>query len=68
MFQKTKGIFSAIHNDEKGSYFVEMALVLIGVGLTVFVAASGLSTNGIVPKYNSITTEITNVAVPDLTP
>jgi len=68
VFQKAKGILTSIHNDEKGSYFVEMALVLIGVALTVFVSASGLSTNGIAPKYTSITTEITNVAVPDLTP
>jgi len=68
MFQKAKGILNAIHHDQEGSYFVEMALVLIGVGLTVFVAASGLSTNGIVPKYNSISTEIQAVTVPDLTP
>jgi len=68
MIQKLKGILAEIHKDEKGSYFVEMALVLVGVGLTVFVAASGLATNGIVPKYTGISTEIQGVSVPDLTP
>ena len=64
MFQKAKGILTAIHNDEKGSYFVEMALVLIGVGLTVFVAASGLANNGIVPKYTDIKTYISGINTP----
>jgi len=68
MLRNAKAILTAIHKDQKGSYFVEMALVLIGVGLTVFVAASGLSTNGIVPKYNDISTQIQAVSVPDLTP
>ena len=68
MFKKAKGFFEELHNDQKGSYFVEMALVLIGVALSVFVAAGGLATNGIVPKYTAITTQIQAVTVPDLTP
>jgi hypothetical protein len=57
-----------LFNEEKGSYMVEMALVLVGVALTVFVAASSLSTDGIVPKYESIKNEVLSVPVPDLTP
>ena len=68
MLQRARGLLCAIHRDQKGSYFVEMALVLVGVGLTVFVAASGLATNGIVPKYTGMSTEIQGVSVPDLTP
>ncbi|KJS02166.1 MAG: hypothetical protein VR68_03910 [Peptococcaceae bacterium BRH_c4a] len=64
MFQKSKEILTAIHHDQKGSYFVEMALVLIGVGLTVFVAASGLANNGIVPKYTDIKTYISGINTP----
>ena len=66
MLQRARGLLCAIHRDQKGSYFVEMTLVL--VGLTVFVAASGLATNGIVPKYTGMSTEIQAVSVPDLTP
>lgn len=66
MIKKIKGFAKALHGDEKGSYFVEMALVLIGVALAVFAAASGLATNALVPKYNAITTEIQGVTVPDL--
>jgi Flp pilus assembly pilin Flp len=61
-------MFTALYKDQRGSYFVEMALVLIGVALAVFTAASGLANNGVVPKYTAITTEIQNVTVPDLTP
>lgn len=63
-----KSLMSNLHNNQKGSYFVEMALVLIGVALTVFVAASGLSNNAITPKYNGISTEIQSVPVPNLRP
>ena len=68
MFKKAKRILAGIHGNQSGSYMVEMALVLIGVALTVYTAASGLSNNAIVPKYNSISQEIQNVTVPDLTP
>lgn len=68
MIKKLKCIVNTLHNDQKGSYFVEMALVLIGVALTVFVAASGLSNNAITPKYNGISTEIQSVPVPNLRP
>jgi Flp pilus assembly pilin Flp len=68
MFKKGAAVLKS--NSPKrggGSYFVEMALVLVGVALAVFTAASNLSTNGIVPKYNSITTEMpgANSAGPD---
>lgn len=68
MFKKAKGFLGELHNDQKGSYFVEMALVLIGVALAVFTAANTLATSGIVPKYTEITTKIQAVNVPDLTP
>ncbi|NTW06149.1 MAG: hypothetical protein HGA27_08555 [Peptococcaceae bacterium] len=65
---KVIGSIAKLINEEKGSYMVEMALVLVGVALTVFVAASSLSTDGIVPKYESIKNEVLSVPVPDLTP
>ncbi len=68
MLKKAKDLLVRIHREESGSYMVEMALVLVGVALTVFLAASTLSTDGIIPKYNDITDEIKDVAVPDLTP
>lgn len=68
MFSKAKKVFQQLHREETGSYMVEMALVLIGVALATFMAASNLSSGGIVPKYDAIRTEITNVAIPDLTP
>jgi hypothetical protein len=61
-------LISKLTCEENGSYMVEMALVLVGVALTVFVAASSLSTDGIVPKYESIKNEVLSVPVPDLTP
>ena len=68
MFQKARDFVVSIHKDENGSYMVEMALVLIGVALTVYAAASSLSTDAIVPTYNSIATELESVDVPNLTP
>ena len=68
MFKKAKGFLEVLHRSEEGSYMVEMALVLIGVALTVYAAASGLSNDAIVPTYNSIATELESVEVPDLTP
>lgn len=68
MHKKAKGLVAVLNRDQRGSYFVEMALVLIGVAMAVFFSASNLSTNGIAPKYSEITTEIQNVDVPDLTP
>jgi len=68
MFKKSIGVLNVLHGNESGSYFVEMALVLIGVALAVFSAANSLSTGGIVPKYNAITTEINSAAVPDIGP
>ncbi|MFZ5648130.1 MAG: hypothetical protein ACOY30_10990 [Bacillota bacterium] len=68
MLKKVKGFVVALHNNERGGYFLEMALTLIGVGLAIYGAASGLSNNGIKPKYDSITTEVSGVSVPDLTP
>lgn len=66
MVKKVKEMLVALHDDEGGSYFVEMALVLIGVAFVVFTAASGLADDGIVPKYDAISTEIQSVSVPDL--
>lgn len=66
MIKKVGSLVKALHRDEKGSYFMEMALVLIGVALAVFSAANELASNALVPKYNSITTEIQNVTVPNL--
>lgn len=68
MFKMAKVFAASIHHDQGGSYFVEMALVLIGVALSVFLAASGLATNGIVPKYEDITNWIDSVDVPEPTP
>ena len=68
MLFKFKNLVVELNKDQGGSYFVEMALVLIGVAFVVFTAASGLATNGIVPKYTGMTTEITSVPVPDLNP
>ena len=68
MFKTVKNLTVKLHQDQGGSYFVEMALVLIGVALVVFTSASGLATNGIVPKYTGISTEIQSVSIPDLTP
>ncbi|MCL6478986.1 MAG: hypothetical protein K6T65_11310 [Peptococcaceae bacterium] len=66
MFQKAKGILAELHQNEGGSYFVEMALVLIGVAFVVFNSAAGLATDGIAPKYDDITTRIQGVTVPTL--
>ncbi|HBV98025.1 MAG: hypothetical protein JL50_01040 [Peptococcaceae bacterium BICA1-7] len=66
MTKKAKKVMVALHEDQGGSYFVEMALVLIGVAFVVFNAASGLANDGIVPKYNNISTQIQGVAVPSL--
>lgn len=68
VIKKVKNVLLLFHNEEKGSYMVEMALVLVGVALTVFMAASNLSTEGIIPQYEAITDEVKGVAVPDLTP
>lgn len=68
MFIKAKRYLANLHNDQSGSYMVEMALVLIGVALTVYGAAAGLSNNAIVPQYNTISTRIQAVNVPSLTP
>jgi len=66
MFKKAKEMLVALHEDQGGSYFVEMALVLIGVAFVVFNAASGLANDGIVPKYTGITEKIKDVIVPTL--
>ncbi len=66
MIKKVRGFAEALHRDEKGSYFVEVALVLIGVALAVFTAANGLASNALVPKYSEITNKISNVSVPNL--
>ena len=68
MYQKAKKFMAKVHKEENGSYMVEMALVLIGVALTVYAAASGLASDAIVPAYDGITTELGSVDVPDLTP
>ena len=67
MIKKVKEMLVALHEDQGGSYFVEMALVLIGVAFVVFTAASGLANEGIVPQYNDISAEIQDVEV-NLTP
>ena len=64
MFKKAKGFLGELHNDQKGSYFVEMALVLIGVALAVFTAANTLATGGIAPKYTEIKDYILTVHTP----
>jgi hypothetical protein len=66
MFKKAKSILAELHQNEGGSYFVEMALVLIGVAFVVFNAASGLASEGIAPKYTEIQGKIENVTVPNL--
>ncbi|MFZ5632141.1 MAG: hypothetical protein ACOY40_04775 [Bacillota bacterium] len=66
MAHRVKEAVMDLHGDRRGSYFIEMALVVIGVALTVFTAASGLANNGIAPKYSAITQEIQSVTVPDL--
>ncbi|MCL4441582.1 MAG: hypothetical protein M1609_13625 [Firmicutes bacterium] len=66
MFKEVQMFLEALHSDQKGSYFVEMALVVIGVALTVFAAAQGLANNGITPTYNRISTEIGNATVPNI--
>lgn len=68
MFQKAKSALSQLHQNQEGSYMVEMALVLIGVALTVYAAASNLSSDALVPTYNEITDNLQEVDVPDLTP
>lgn len=68
MLKKAKGYIGVLHNDQKGSYFVEMALVLIGVALAVFTAANGLATQGIAPRFNEIQSRLGEVTVPDLKP
>lgn len=66
MIKKAKEMLAALHEDQGGSYFVEVALVLIGVAFVVFTAAHGLANDGIVPKYDDISTEIQNATVPTL--
>lgn len=68
MIERAKGLLKGLLADQEGSYMVEMALVLIGVALTVYGAASELSDSAIVPKYGEITRRIENVEVPGLTP
>lgn len=66
MLKEVKKLVVALHSDQEGSYFVEMALVVIGVALTVFAAAQGLANNGITPTYNRISTELGTATVPDI--
>lgn len=66
MFKKVKEMLTALHEDQGGSYFVEVALVLIGVAFVVFSAAAGLANDGIVPKYEDISDEIEGATVPTL--
>ena len=60
------GFFKKLHKNEKGNYFVEIALAMI---IIVFVIASSMSDmvdRGIAPKYKGITDKIEDVRVPDL--
>ena len=60
------GFFKKLHKNEKGNYFVEIALAMI---IIVFVIAGSISymvNEGITPKYRDITTEIRGVGVPKL--
>ncbi len=66
MIKKIAGLTKVLCRDEKGSYFVEMALMLMGVALVVFLAASELSSDTLVPKYNEISNKINSVQVPNL--
>ena len=62
------GFFKKLHKNEKGNYFVEIALAMI---IIVFVIASSMSAmvqQGIVPKYKEITEEIERINVPDINP
>ena len=62
------GFFKKLHKNEKGNYFVEIALAMI---IIVFVIASSMATmvrEGSVPKYDEITQEIGEVRVPDISP
>jgi Flp pilus assembly pilin Flp len=68
MIKKVKRFIGDLNKDQNGSYMVEAALVMVGVALTVYAAAAGLSNNAIVPKYNGISTQIQSLPVPDLTP
>lgn len=68
MIQNAWEMLKKLNRDSSGSYMVEMALVLIGVALTVYGAASGLANNAIVPQYDTITSKIHGVSVPDLVP
>ena len=60
------GFFKKLHKNEKGNYFVEIALAMI---IVVFVIAGSMSKmvqDGIVDKYDKITAEIIKVQVPGI--
>lgn len=66
MIGKAKALLVTVHKDRRGSYFIEMALVVIGIALAVFTAASGLASQGIAPTYDEITNKLQNATVPDI--
>lgn len=63
-----KNFTEKLYKDERGNYFVEMALALIVITLAIVTTAGSLTSQGITPKYNGINTELQSVSVPDLTP
>lgn len=60
------GFFKKLHKNEKGNYFVEIALAMIIIVLVIAGNISTMVQQGIVPKYQGITSEIGDVPVPML--
>ncbi len=59
-------ILKKLHTNQSGSYFVEMALVLIGVALAYLLRPAALLLTASCPSTTAYTTEISNMPVPNL--
>ena len=66
MFKQVKIFLQYLDRDQQGSYFIEMALVVIGVALTVFAAAQSLASEGIAQTYSNIEGKLKDATVPDI--
>ena len=62
------GFFKKLHKNEKGNYFVEIALAMIIIVLVIASSMSAMVQEGIVPKYDEITDEIRKIEVPGISP
>ena len=62
------GFFKKLHKNEKGNYFVEIALAMIIIVFVIAGSISDMVNRGIKPKYTEITNKIERVEVPVVDP